>query len=1557
MDDMSNLLSEIDAVLRSLPDAPSPVEVLRELMVGRLGWCHLRAPPQPLDISAPVRGTLDLQPVAELGGLRVFHVPWIGDHPPGVTARRAVQAQVSRNAAEHLICYTTRDRRQAAFTWARRRSNNRIELRTLPYEVGSPARTTIERLALLNFSVEELSKFPNASPPISVVTDKLDAAFNVEAVTKKFYQEIANWFFWARDCPDVMLPRDVRSEADRSLFFIRLLTRLIFCWFLRKKRNPVTGEGLLPDMLFDDSGIASLLKDPSPDACTYYPAILQNLFFATLNTPMEGSDGSPGRRFIDEGNGFRSDDHMVHTVWRHRDLLRDPDHFARILGRVPFLNGGLFECLDDRVDRGNTTVEVRIDGFSNDPRKRPQLPNYLFFGNEREVDLSAVCGDERRRREKVRPLLHIMQSYNFTLTENTPYDIEVALDPELLGHVFENLLAAYNPETGVAARKATGSFYTPRIVVDWMVDEALLLYLKSQLTPRSPGNPACGDSAHGGPQTGLSAPPCGTGNPACHRSVEDTGSEVVQSQTRLSAPRGSTDNLACDDSQTGLSVLPEVRPFDPKGEVHRTHRRLPHWTQEGRTYFVTFRLADSVPQEKLRQWLEEREIWLKHHPKPWSDHDRAEYDERFGERFESWLDAGEGECHLRRADIRGVVESCLRHFDGQRYDVFAYVVMPNHVHLLICPREGFELAEILKGIKGVSAREANRRLGRTGAFWQEESFDHIVRSQSQFERLVHYIADNPGRARLREGEYSLFVRDVGDSGGAGNPACRMQTGLSALPPRSTGNLACVEADGGRQMLGKTQTGLSAPPGSADNLVRDDLESRLRHLLAYHDEPHQFNHEEVELLINAIDNLKAIDPACGSGAFPMGLLQKLVHILRKLDPKNERWRRRQEAALERIDSAPAREEARRALERAFARDNDDYGRKLYLIENCLYGVDIQPIACQIAKLRCFIALIVDQTIDPSQPNYGILPLPNLETKIVAADTLLGLSLGQRGLGLDDTLEVKRRLMAVRHEYFTARSYRRKRELRKEDQELRRQLAALLSQSGELESTDVQRVADWNPYDTNRPASFFDPSWMFGLPPASPDKGGAFDMVISNPPYIRQEQLTNMTVLGGDGKRHPLKEVLKAQYDCYSGTADLYVYFFERGLQILRVGGVLSYITSNKYLRAGYGERLRAYLCYATRPRVILDFGDAPVFTSIAYPCIFITEKVRHVKHRELPDPRNPKGFFHASASRPPDWQVSTLTWRPEDTLERFPEIFASRKRLLRLNDLRPDGWRLASSAELRLLEKLRAAGQPLGEYVQGRFYYGIKTGLNEAFVVDRATRDRLIAEHPSSAEVLKPFLRGRDVKRWRCEFSEKYLIKIESSENKQHPWSGKSKGEAERIFAKTYPAIHAWFETMRQALVRRYDQGHYFWELRSCDYWREFEQPKIIYPDIYEHQSFAWDCAGFFSANTTYFIPTAERWLTGLLNSSCVEWLYTQIANRVRGGYLRAFSDFIGQIPIPNASHGVRAEIESRMDTIVAKIAHDGRADVSALEREIDECVYRLYGLTPEEIKIVEEGAK
>jgi adenine-specific DNA-methyltransferase len=1157
-----NHLERIRQILESCGQRPKDVPALiTSLFCEKLMWGHPhKLKPRKLKLSAPVPREVTAAPVAQMSGLPVYLMDWPEDRLPGVTARRAVQRALAPTHAEHLLVYVARNRCQLAFTWARKRSDGKIELRTLPYEVGSPARTTVERLAELAFSLDELRA---GEPPITRVTDKLTTAFSVEAVTKRFYQEVANWYFWALD--HVRFPQDApKTDGKDHVSLIRLITRLIFCWFLREK-------GLLPARLFDPKSLPTLLNGFAPDEDTpsvFYKAILQNLFFATLNTETDKRD------WAKDGQNF-----MAHNLYRYMELFRDPTTALELFKDIPFLNGGLFECLDHIEGTKSNPRYIRMDGFSRRPDSQPVVPDVLFFGDEREVDLSHAYGETRYRRARVRGLIHTLASYNFTLTENTPFDQEVALDPELLGQVFENLLAAYNPETRTTARKATGSYYTPREIVDYMVDEALIAVLK----------------------------------------------------TRLEA------------------TFPDTK---------------------------------------------------------------------------------------------------------------------------------------------------------------------------------------------------------------------------------------------------------------------NVEDRLRHLFAYNDEPHQFTETEVVTLIDAIDHVKILDPACGSGAFPMGILHRLVFVLGKLDPNNARWKERQIAKAREIPDATVREKVIADIEQSFTSNELDYGRKLYLIENGIYGVDIQPIAVQIAKLRFFISLVVDQRVNPKAENRGILALPNLETRFVAANTLVGIArprqLAFRNAKID---ELERELAQVRAAHFTAKTPTTKRKYRERDAALRTEIAEILKTDGWDDQT-ARLLAGWDPYDQNASAPFFDAEWMFGI-------RDGFDIVIGNPPYVRQEEIKE------------LKPLLQAQgYHCYTGTADLYVYFYERALDLLRDGGILSFISSNKFFRSAYGQKLRELLARQTL-HCIIDFGDAPVFTAIAYPTILVLSKAPTA-----------------------DSQLRALNWQPGPPVEEFPHIFRTHSFLLAQRELRPDGWRLASPVNLRLLDKLRAAGTPLGEYVNGRLYYGIKTGLNEAFVVDRATRDRLIAEHPSSADVLRPFLRGRDIKRWRVEFANQYLIRIESSENKQHPWSGKPEQAAEKIFAMTYPAIHAWFERFRRALIARDDQGKYFWELRSCAYWQEFERPKIVYPNICKQNEFAWEDSSFYTNQKAFIITEVSKYLLGILNSSVIMWLFTQLLAKLQNDFYEPSAIFMKKFPIPNPRTEECKVLETLVDRILAAKQAHPHADVTNLEREIDEHVYRLYGLTPEEIRIV-----
>jgi len=330
--------------------------------------------------------------------------------------------------------------------------------------------------------------------------------FNVSLLNKKFYEELSNWYFWA--IKEVTFPSqptldDVIKETGKkdhnrleelihehnAKNVIRLLTRLLFVWFIKEKN-------LIPEELFNLDYLKNeILKNFSPyhiedegtlfeiihadTESNYYKNILQNLFFATLNCPLEKKTGKDKR-----SRGFRKKNFGVLHLMRYEKKFKNPAIFLEMMNNsVPFLNGGLFECLDKRGEKEKKEERIYIDGFSDNLPKEHKLivPDYLFFGLDEEVDLSSVIGIKNKKTEQavVKGLINIFASYKFTIAENTPIEEDVALDPELLGKVFENLLASYNPETKTTARKQTGSFYTPREIVNYMVDESLIAYLKN----------------------------------------------------------------------------------------------------------------------------------------------------------------------------------------------------------------------------------------------------------------------------------------------------------------------------------------------------------------------------------------------------------------------------------------------------------------------------------------------------------------------------------------------------------------------------------------------------------------------------------------------------------------------------------------------------------------------------------------------------------------------------------------------------------------------------------------------------------------------------------------------------------------------------------------------------------------------------------------------------------------------------------------------------------------------------------------------------------------------
>ena len=733
----------------------------------------------------------------------------------------------------------------------------RLRLRRMHVGPDQSVRTAVERLTMLN--IETAGENTTAAE----LQDLHDRAFDVESVSREFFNEISNWYFWALS--QVEFPVDTLTDDDsekhRATSLIRFLTRMIFCWFLKEK-------GLIPENLFRQKDLADILVDLDPDSCTYHQGILQNLFFATLNQRMgKDNKGKPYRAFAkDEGFLKNRSTYGVDTLYRYEEHFQDSDAALSHFADIPFLNGGLFECLDYTEEE--TGEKLYVDGFSRNKKKRARVPNCLFFASEQTVDLSEVYGDTRRRNARVRGLLNILHSYNFTIEENTPVDEEIALDPELLGKVFENLLASYNEETKTTARKQTGSFYTPRPIVEYMVDESLMAHLTGTLT-------------------------------------------------------------------------------------------------------------------KL---------------------DREE-------------------------------------------------------------------------------EEAQEQLGL--------------------------------------------------------------------------------------------------------------------LLGYTDEDPTFSEEEIGALLEAIHTCKILDPACGSGAFPIGMLHKLVHIVHKLDPDNARWKQLQIDEASKIPDSSARNAAIKAIKQDFEDNGDDYGRKLYLIENCLYGVDIQPIAIQISKLRFFISLICDQRTNRDKAkNHGIRALPNLETKFVAANTLIGLpEIDQMALVSPRVHEIEADIDSLYHRHFSIQRRDQKLALQDKLKKLRKELGLELAQS--LGSSQkAQQLAEWDPFDSQASADFFDPHWMFGRSLAD-----GFDIVIGNPPW-------------GAALTKKMKARLKIEYpDIDSSTPNSFAYFIGAALKVSQ--SQVAYVLPDAILIKDYAKTRQCLRDVVTHVDWYLNTGIPEQFRPFVYVehdvCVLILNATRTQNH--------------------------------------------------------------------------------------------------------------------------------------------------------------------------------------------------------------------------------------------------------------------------------------------------------------------------------------------------------
>lgn len=950
------------------------------------------------------------------------------------------------------------------------KEGKKIVLKTLPFGVNQPYYKTYDYiLSEVQLKVQQLFVEPIE------LWKALWRAFDISILNRKFYDEI----YYAFD----LLIKEINkkgnpfeSDYERKQFSIRLIGRIIFCWFLKRK-------GILKEDVLSSAAVEKFKNG------NYYHDLLEPLFFEVMNKPEKQRRGG----------------------------------LPKLIAHYPFLNGGLFDAQENDYynDRPNLKLQIGNQWFSQ------------FFGNT-------------------------LERYNFTVDENSSSSAEIAIDPEMLGRIFENLLAEQNPETGESARKATGSFYTPREIVDYMVEQSIAEYLKAKLT-----------------------------TPSINDAIDD---------------------------------------------------------------------------------------------------------------------------------------------------------------------------------------------------------------------MVH-----------------------------------------------------------------------------TNQV-DELD------------------EHLERITEELDNMKILDPACGSGAYPIGVLQKLIAL------KQEIWRTRN---------------PKKQIGQAIA-----YKQKLTTIQNSIYGVDIQPMAVELSRLRCWLSLVVDEE------EKNIKPLPNLDFKFVCADTLIDVpeddyvkNLSENSLkdftiatgkyfdtDFADKKELKKRIQKDLGEIIKAHDTAINQIISRLKKERNSATASRLKKLEKDLITYSKQQAIWHSYENifkNKKVDFFNKQYFF------PSASKGFDLVIGNPPYVQIQKLAD-----------DVKEGLENQlYKTYSRTGDLYQLFYERGFGLLKDGGHLCYITSNKWMRADYGEVTREYFATVTNTKVLVDFGMSQNFESATtYTNILLAQKSSPDSTIQMCRVKN-------------DFNLSV-------PLTDYITLHAAS-----INNPGKDGWVAYNKDEYPIIKIVEEQGVPLTETVWGiDINYGIKTGFNEAFIIPEVKKDELIKADAKNSEIIKPLLRGEDVKPYVPAFAGQWLI---NSHN-----GIKEKSIPPINVERDYKSIFKWLKIHEVNLKKRQDKGDHWTNLRNCAYIEEFAKPKIIFPNMTKFLPFVYDETGYLT-NQKCFIMTGRhlKYLTGVFNSKLWKFSFRNRFPELLGDTYELSKVFFEKIPIKRPESKLQEDVVSNLVDYIIKsktektklnefVPNDHIA--KQFEDLIDACVYELY---------------
>jgi type II restriction/modification system DNA methylase subunit YeeA len=578
----------------------------------------------------------------------------------------------------------------------------------------------------------------------------------------------------------------------------------------------------------------------------------------------------------------------------------------------------------------------------------------------------------------------------------------------------------------------------------------------------------------------------------------------------------------------------------------------------------------------------------------------------------------------------------------------------------------------------------------------------------------------------------------------------------------------------------------------------------------------------------------------------------------------------------------------------------YDLKRHAIENSLYGVDIDSGAIETCKLRFWLSLIVDE-----EDFKNIKPLPNLDYKVVCGNSLLGFP---ENWGSPIGKEIEE----LMDKYFSETNPAVKIELKKKiDEKMKLRLEQAEKNFGYKINFDFRL--------------FFQKVFR--------EKNG-FDIVIANPPYVRQERIKH------------LKPQLEKHYrDFYNSMSDLYTYFYRKSYDILQGNGILCFISSNKWMRAKYGENLRKFLKDNTAVLKIIDFSGYRVFEQTVDTNIILFSKGK-------PANKHTANFVEVRGDIQNVVEYINQNWQT------IPQVKFS-----------DNAWTLTDEKVLALKEKIERIGKPLKNWNVG-IYYGIKTGYNEAFIIDTETRDRILAnckdeeERKRTEEIIKPVLRGRDIGKYYYKWAGLWLIYI--------PWhfplhndnsiSGASL-KAEREFQNQYSSLYNYLLQFKGGLSSRNKDEtgiRYEWyalQRWASDYYPEFEKEKIVWAETADKIKMSIVPAGLYLSKTCFMLVGEDlKFIAGISNSKLIDWYVRQSIHKLGEKGIYASGYYMEQLPIPPLTpqnHPIANQIVALVDQILSSKKQNPEADTTHLENEIDQLVYQLYGLTEDEIKIVE----